>query len=146
MGRYQGLQLEGGKQFRKALKEAGDDLSDLKDIHREAAAIVAEASREVVPHKSGALEASIRPAGTKTAGIIRAGKKSVPYANAIHWGRKMWPSMTAAPAPPRQRHLAPIRPTYFITGPASQSEPEWVELYFSKVTEMTEKIERESQP
>lgn len=146
MGRYQGLQLEGGRQFRKALKEAGDDLSDLKDTHLEAAEIVAKASQGVVPRKSGALAASIRPAGTTTAGIVRAGKKAVPYANAIQWGRKMWPSTTATPAPPRTRHLAPIRPTYFITGPASQTEPQWVELYFTRVTQMTEKIERESQP
>ena len=146
MGRYQGFQLEGGRQFRKALKEAGDDLSDLKDTHREAAQIVAKAAQGVVPHKSGALAASIRPAGTKTAGIVRAGKKAVPYANAIHWGRKMWPSTTATLAPPCTRHLAPIRPTYFITGPASQTEPQWVELYFTRVTQMTEKIERESHP
>jgi hypothetical protein len=54
------IKLEGEKELRKALRDFEDGTKDLKVVH----------------------------SGTARAGVVRAGKKSVPYAGPIHWG---WP-------------------------------------------------------
>jgi hypothetical protein len=80
------IKLEGEKQLRKALRDFEDGTKDLKVVHAEAAKLVQLAAR--APVVSGALAASIRSSGTARSGVVRAGKKSVPYAGPIHWG---WP-------------------------------------------------------
>ena len=70
-----------------------------KDIHKGAADIVAEEARKRVPvgraqkksrsyrtYTTGALKKSIRTSGTAKGGIIRVGKKKIPYAGRIHFG------------------------------------------------------------
>lgn len=131
------------KQLRRALKEAGDDLSDLKDLHKRVATIAASAAKPLTPasdRSTGRLKASIRAAGTKTAAVIRAGSKRVPYANAIHWGRRVWPSVQSAPHPPRKRVNAFIRPSLFLTDGAKSTEPTWVAIYEEEVKKQVEKI------
>lgn len=104
-----------GKKIRRQLKEAGEDLSDLKAAHREAARIAAEASADLAPvGKTGRLRKTIRASGTNTAGIIRAGNNTrVPYAAPIHWG---W----------HRRH---IKPQPFLSDGATSSENRWVPVY-----------------
>lgn len=80
------LRVEGGAKLRKELKAAGIGVQDLKDAHREVAAMVARKSEPAAPRRTGALAASVRPAGTQSAAIVRAGKSAVPYAAPIHWG------------------------------------------------------------
>lgn len=70
-----------------------------KEIHKGAADIVAEEARKRVPvgraqkksrsyrtYTTGALKKSIRTSGTAKGGIIRVGKKKIPYAGRIHFG------------------------------------------------------------
>lgn len=103
-----------GKQIRRQLKQAGEDLSDLKAAHREAARIAAEASADLAPVKSGRLAKTIRASGTNTAGIIRAGNNTrVPYAAPIHWG---W-------------YRRGIKPQPFLSDGATSSESRWVPVY-----------------
>lgn len=118
-------QVEGARELRRSLRQAGDDLGDLKDAHREAAEIAANASAALAPERSGRLKHTIRAAGTKTAGILRAGKKSVPYAGPIHWG---WPNRNI-PADP-----------FMATG-AKNSEGEWVRVFEDHLEEITTKIQ-----
>lgn len=105
--------VEGGRQLRSALRKAGDDLSDLKTAHKDAAQIAAHASADLAPEASGRLKRTIRASGTKTAGIIRAGTARVPYAPPIHWG---WPA----------RHIT-AQP--FLSDGARDSEGRWVRVY-----------------
>lgn len=119
------VQVEGARQLRKTLKEAGDDLDDLKAAHARAAEIAAEASASLAPSRSGRLRASIRSSGTKTAGIIRAGRKSVPYANPIHWG---WFKRN-------------IRPNPFLSYGAQDSEGRWLPVYEAAVETALQKVE-----
>jgi hypothetical protein len=89
------VNIDGGRKLRKAFKDAGDDMSDLKDLHRRLADDVAGTAKTKVPVRSSRLKDSIRGSGTKTAARVRAGNNrktasGVPYAAPIHfgWGRR----------------------------------------------------------
>jgi hypothetical protein len=118
-------EIEGGKALRKSLRAAGYDLTDLKIVHGQAAATAAGEVRGRVPEVSGALKATIRSAGTKTAGIVRAGNNSrVKYAGPIHWG---WPDRNI-PANP------------FASEGAQASEPRWLPHYQRYVDAALDKV------
>lgn len=124
-----GLRLEGARAMRAQLKAAGSDLSDLKAANREAAALVARAATGKAPHRSGDLAATVRSSGTKTAGVIRAGRASVPYANPIHWG---WFS----------RH---IKPNPWVALAAKATEPAWIKKYEQQLAKILAQIEGDKQ-
>lgn len=124
MSRDAGIRIDGARELRRTLKAAGDDLGDLKSAHAEAAKIAASASADLAPRQSGRLQASIRGAGTQAAGIVRAGKKSVPYANAVHWGRIYWPNRSH----PR-RAYSPTNAQPFISDGATTSEGQWIPVF-----------------
>lgn len=116
--------VEGGRELRRTLRQAGDDLQDLKDAHAEAARIAAKASSALAPVKSGKLRDTIRAAGTKTAGIIRAGFARVPYAGPVHWG---WKKRNIAANP-------------FISQGAQDSEGRWIRVYEEAVDQALQKV------
>ncbi len=126
---YAGLKLEGGRNLRRTLREAGSDLTDLKAANAQAASIVAGRAQSWAPVVSGRLAATVRSSGTKTAGIVRAGnnRKSasgVPYAAPIHWG---WKARN-------------IRANPFMSYSAQSTEPTWLALYESLVNTALSKI------
>lgn len=116
------FEVQGGRQLRRTLKAAGVDLNDLKAAHAEAARIAEQAVK--APRRSGRLAGSVRSAGTKTAGILRAGRASVPYAGVIHWG---WP-----------RRGIPARP--FLSEAAQSSEPRWLPVYQRHVDKALDQV------
>lgn len=126
----------GAKELRKSLKAAGEDLTDLKDAHKKAADIAARASAALAPQgKTVRLKSSIRGSGTKTAGVIRAGRKNIPYAAAVHWGRKYWPNKSKA------KHLAPFWGRPFLSEGAQDSEGQWLPIYMRTVEGAIDRIE-----
>lgn len=128
------VRLEGARELRSQLRKAGDDLGDLKDANRTAAEIAATASEALAPERSGRLRGTIRASGTKTAGIIRAGYKSVPYAGPIHWG---WPSR---PDPLNMIYGGPIAAQPFLSDGARNSEGQWLPVYLSTVDGIIENV------
>lgn len=130
---YTGVRVEGARRLRSTLKKAGLDIrDDLKEAHKNAATIVSRRAAHLAPvgpdsrrHKSGQLKATVRPAGTQTAAIVRAGKKRVPYAGPIQWG---W-------------HKRNIKPTFFLTRAASDTEPTWLKGYEKKFNNILDSIE-----
>jgi len=96
------IRIEGGRELRRAFREAGDDMSDLKDLHKRLADDVADSAKRKVPVRSGRLQRSIRGSGTKTAARVRTGNNrksgptSVPYAGPIHFG---WGARGIRPQP-----------------------------------------------
>jgi hypothetical protein len=96
------IRIEGGRELRRAFREAGDDMSDLKDLHKRLADDVADSAKRKVPVRSGRLQRSIRGSGTKTAARVRTGNNrksgptSVPYAGPIHFG---WSARGIKPKP-----------------------------------------------
>lgn len=121
-----GVQLEGGRKFRKSLVAAGGDLRDLKEAHTQAAQLVAGAARAGAPvGDTGKLARTVRGAGSNTTATVRAGSNAVPYANPIHWG---WFS----------RH---IKPNTWVSRAAQATEPTWTPIYLTAVNAALDTIE-----
>ena len=94
------VQIKGMKQAQRLMGRLDEDFKKrFKDIHKGAADIVADEARKLVPvgrhqrksksyrtYTTGALKNSIRTTGTAKGGIIRVGKKKIPYAGRIHFG------------------------------------------------------------
>lgn len=126
---YQGVKIEGMRNLRRTLKQAGDDLTELKEVNKAAAEIAATRAKGWAPIVSGQLAATVRSSGTKTAGIVRAGnnRKSstgVPYAAPIHWG---WPARN-------------IKANPFLSYSAQDTEPRWLKLYENYIDKTLGKI------
>lgn len=119
------FEVEGGRQLRKSMREAGVDLAELKEANRDAAKIAASASADLAPVRTGRLQKSIRGAGTKTAGVIRAGNNTrAPYGGPIHWG---W----------FRRH---ITPQPFLSQGARDSEGRWRPIYERHLDDVIDRI------
>lgn len=118
------VEVEGARQLRRTLRQAGDDLGDLKDANKRAAEIAAAGALRNAPRRSGALAGDIRAAGTKTAGVVRAGRKRLPYAGPIHWG---WPARGIEAQP-------------YLTEGAQQTESVWVPMYEKELDEALAKV------
>lgn len=84
------IQVEGLRELNSRLRKVRDTGLDgeLKRIHKGLADDVVSLALPNVPKRSGALMRSVRASGTKASAIGRAGRKSVPYAATIHWGRR----------------------------------------------------------
>lgn len=108
------LYVVGQKRFVSTMRKAGADMKELKQINSQAAELAAPSARSRAPHgKSGRLAGSIRAGATQKAGVVRAGRKSVPYAGVINYG---WP----------KRH---IKPRSFVNDAVAATEPQWTKLY-----------------
>lgn len=123
-GRRPLLEIEGQRELRRTLKAAGDDLSDLKAAHKEAAEIASDGSEPLAPRLSGKLAGSIRAGATKTQAVIRAGRKSVPYAGPIHWGWK----------------ARGIEPHAFLADGAKRTESQWIPIFEKVLQESIKKV------
>ena len=118
------VRLDGGRQLRAGLANVEDGIADLKAAHKEAAQIAATASAALAPVVTGRLQRTIRAAGTKTAGVIRAGTKRVPYAAPIHWG---WARRN-------------IRGSFYLSDGATSSEGRWIRVYENHLQQLVERI------
>lgn len=108
------LMVVGQKRFVQTMRKAGADMDELKGVNRDAAEIALPAVRNLAPRgKTGRLAGSLRVGATKRAGIIRAGRKAVPYAGPINYG---WPA----------RH---IRSRLFVNNGVASSESQWQQVY-----------------
>lgn len=104
----------GQKRFIQTMRKAGADLKELKDVNRKAADIARPAAVSLAPHgRTGKLASSIRTGATQKAGVLRAGRKSVPYAGVINYG---WPGHN-------------ITPRLFMNDAVADTEGQWTQLY-----------------
>lgn len=125
------LRVDGGRRLRSTLRKAGADLGDLKDSHRRVAGIVGIAAKFGAPRgQTGKLAASVRPSGTQSAAIVRAGFASVPYAAPIHWG---WPKRNIKAQP-------------WISEAAQDTEPEWFDVYHTELVRILDQVEGITNP
>jgi uncharacterized protein YcsI (UPF0317 family) len=119
-----GIRIEGLDALVRSMRKAGVDISELKEAHIRAAAIVADRAAELAPRRSGRLAGSVRPAKQAKRARIQAGSAKVPYANPIHWG---WPSRNIASQP-------------FLSDAAQQTEAEWTAAYLEDVQAALDKV------
>jgi hypothetical protein len=81
-----GVSVEGLSLTLKAMRELGADSKILSEPGYQASLILIRAARPLVPVKTGALLATIKPKRTVRGASVQAGSASVVYANPIHWG------------------------------------------------------------
>jgi hypothetical protein len=91
------IKVEGLNRLVRQLGKLDADLKpELKAINKDLADDLVPVAKSKVPVRSGRLKASIRAGATNRSGVVRAGKKKVPYAGPIHFG---WPARRIAPQP-----------------------------------------------
>ena len=103
------LELVGYRQLKKELRQLGDEaVASLKQTNKEAADLVADTARPNIPVRSGRLKGTLRTTGTMRGGVVRMGRKAVPYAGPVHFG---WPNR---PNAAKGWRGGPIRPNPFL--------------------------------
>lgn len=103
------LELVGYRQLKRELRQLGDEaVESLKQTNKQAADLVADTARPEVPVRSGRLLGTLRTTGTMRGGVVRMGRKSIPYAGPIHFG---WPNR---PDPGKGWRGGPIAPNPFL--------------------------------
>ena len=95
------VELVGVDELLAGIKRAEKFLTDdgIKPFNRLAAGELYRASLPGVPVYSGALKASGRFTGQKRAGVVRYGRKRIPWARPAHWGWPKRPQGGFNPAP-----------------------------------------------
>jgi hypothetical protein len=78
--------VEGLKELQNNLQALGADKTEFQQANFEAAERLIRRAKPLIPVKSGKLLASVRAGKAAGYAEARAGLKSVPYANVIHWG------------------------------------------------------------
>lgn len=116
--------MVGARQLRRTLKQAGSDLSELKDVHAKVGAIVVGAGRTGAPRRSGSLAGSVRASRAAASATIRAGSARAPYAGPIHWG---WPNRG-------------IRAQPWLSEAATATEPAWTAVYEQAVDQILAEV------
>lgn len=125
--------IDGAQDLRRRLRRAGDDLTQLREVHTEIGKRVAALAKPRAPiGPTGNLAATVRASGSKTTATVRMGSKRVPYANAVHWGRRIWPSIKA-PEPPsgRKKHTSVIARNDFVHQSAKALDG-WIQDRYAK--------------
>lgn len=86
-------------ELRRALRYLGDAglKKELREANKSAAAVVVDAALPNVPVLTGRLRRSVRATGSQRGASVKAGNVGVPYAAAIHWGRKRGGVIKARP-------------------------------------------------
>jgi len=119
------VEVEGLAQLRRTLRQAGDDLSDLKDAHQRAAYIVGLRAESTAPRRTGRLAGSVKGRGTKNAAGVTAGSRArVPYAPPIHWG---WFRRGISANP-------------WVSRAAQDTEPLWLPAYSAELDDIVAKV------
>ena len=125
MGRPPEVTPRGLRELIQEPKEAGDGLTDLRPPLAAAAKFVEETAAALVPRgTSSKLAHSIRSSVTKKAGVVRAGRASVPYAGVIHYG---WPQHN-------------IEESHFLIRAAHTREPQWVQAFTDYIQDQLNNI------
>lgn len=105
--------VEGGKELRRALKEAEGDLDDMKSAHVAVADFVIDFanSRGLTPVRTGAMRATQRAQKLGASAGIRVGSARVRYAPFVYYGTRKMPGNP------------------WLQKAAVQSEEQWLAVY-----------------
>jgi hypothetical protein len=113
------IRIVGARELTRAMRDAGEDLDDLKAANTAAANIVLAAADP--PRRTGRLASSGRASKARARARVTYSKV---YAAPIHWG---WP----------RRH---IEANPWLSRAAQATEPTWTETYFGAVNQIVERV------
>ena len=116
-----GVSFDGLNKLRRAINKLDDAAKqDFKLAGYNAAQIVVDEAKRLVPVRSGALAKTIRAAKVVSGGKVYAGKAKVPYAGPIHFG---WANRN-------------IRPNPFLYDAADRRVNEVMDAYLAQIYEI----------
>lgn len=127
------IEAQGMRQLRRKMSMLDQDFEDLKQIHEDVAKIVADRASQLAPYRNGELQRTIRAAGTKTGGRVRAGFARVPYAGPIHFG---W---STRPDAVKRWRGGPIEPNPFLYDALDDRYNEVFDTYFTQIKNLQRK-------
>lgn len=105
----------------RAMSRAGASSEDMRDVMHSLGMIVVRAARP--PRSTGRLAATVRPGRGKTKAVVRAGRKTVPYAGVQHYG---WPARN-------------IPATQFLTEALNATRPQVITALDKGITDILKK-------
>lgn len=117
------IKIEGLAGIQKTLKAVGTPTKELSAAGFEAAIIVTNTAKTLVPRRSGRLAATIKPARVARGAEGRAGSSNVLYANPIHFG---W----------FKRH---IKPNPFMYKALDNRREEVIQAYMKQMDDLIKK-------
>jgi hypothetical protein len=118
----QSIEIRGGPELHRALRDLQHDLGDMTPVHKEAAEVIRQTTYAECPKDSGRLAASLKGSGDKNGARVES---HLVYALPIENG---W----------RRRNIAPAR---FAERGMTRAEPRVVKVYESGLQKMTKKAE-----
>ena len=137
MGQPNSLKIQGAKELRRKISMLDGDFEDLKALNYDVAKVVADKAYNLAPlgtgKNAGRLRETIRAAGTKTGGRVRAGLAKVPYAGPIHFG---W---ATRPDSSKGWRGGPIAPNPFLYDALDDRRHEVLDTYFRGVKTLQRK-------
>lgn len=96
------IKADGARELRRKLRQAGEDVTQLKDLHQRLADDVAGTAKTKVPVRTGRLRDSIKgkaytsKARVEAGNNRKSGRTAVQYSGPIHFG---WSSRNIKPQP-----------------------------------------------
>lgn len=130
------VQVEGARELRRALRQAGADATDFRDVGRAISRQAVAEIRPSVPFRSGALAGSLFGTATTTKAIVQAGNAKVPYAGPIHFG---W---ATRPSPAKGWRGGPIAPNPFVYDWLDRRRDEVIAAYEEQMQKLCDRVER----
>lgn len=119
-----GVQVDGLRPLRKALRDLDGDLGDMKAAHAVALGIVVPAAAARARRRTGRLAASVRGNRSASRATVLAGGAAIPYAGVQEYG---WPARNIEPHP-------------FVTAAAHDTESAWLPAYEAEVNRAVDKV------
>lgn len=125
MNRRPVVEVENGREFRRALRRAEVDLAELKDAHQAAGQVVIAAAVPRAPRRTGKLAGGHRASRAQARARVTV---AAVYAGPIHYG---WTARNIAPQP-------------WLLEAAVSSEPQWLPVYEADVERILRRCDREA--
>jgi hypothetical protein len=118
------VEVVGGRELRRRMRQLEVDTADLKDANATVAATVAVAAAARAPRRSGRLASTGR--GNRAAGraVVTFGGAAAPYAAPIHYG---WPARGIEGDP-------------FVADAAQDTEPQWLSVYEAAIQRLVDAV------
>jgi hypothetical protein len=138
------LQIVGGREFRRALRQADGNLKRMSAVHRDVADVVTAAAIAGAPVLTGALRSTIRASATTTSARVAAGgrpRRGTYYrlSKPDKSGRRRRTSQqitTVAYADKIERYQK------FLSRPVAETETTWLAVYRRGVADAVRVVEQ----
>lgn len=129
------IHVKGLNELRAAIREANVEglPRALLMANKSAAELVVDVATPMTPRRHGDLVHSLKALASQQSGRVRAGSGVVPYAAAIHWGRKVG---NVGRPPGNRKGANPIKGRPFLYDALAKAQPRVVHEYEQEINRL----------